>query len=104
MAGGTRSTDFGWAARLVAAEARRHGLLAPGFRSPPGLAGAHRTIRRLPSGGAMVAVRLRDRPFAEVVADMVEGVLVANGLQGADAARWRAHLTVAAGVAPDRAA
>lgn len=92
------------AARLVAAEARRHGLLAPGFRSPPGLAGARRTIRRLPTGGTMIAVRLRDRSLAEVVADMVEGVVVANGLRGADAARWRARLTAAAGVAPDRAA
>ena len=104
MGEGTRSTDFGMAARLLASEARRHGLEAPGFRSPPGLAGVARTIRRLPSGGAMVAVRLRDRPFPAVVADMIDGVLVANALTGADARRWRHQLTAAAGIAPGEAA
>ena len=40
----------------------------------------------------MVAVRLRSRPPADVVADMVEGVLVANGLTGDAAGRVRATL------------
>ena len=33
----------------------------------------------------MVAVRLRGRPWSAVVSDMVEGVIVANRLGGADA-------------------
>jgi hypothetical protein len=47
-----------------------------------------RTIRRYP-GGAVVAVQLRDRPFADVASDMVEGVLAVNRLDEAAAARMR---------------
>lgn len=76
---------FARAARALAGEARRLGLSAPGFRSPPGRPETDRTIRRA-SWGAVVAVRLRGRPFEAVLADMVEGIVVANGL-GRDAAR-----------------
>jgi hypothetical protein len=55
------------------------------------VAGAVRTIRRMP-GGVVVAVQLRDRPFDRVAADMVEGVLVANRLEGEAALRMRAAL------------
>lgn len=44
----------------------------------------------------MIAVRVRGRPLADVLADMVEGVLVANGLTGAAAARMRQTLVAAA--------
>ena len=37
----------------------------------------------------MVAVRFRSRPSADVVADMVEGVIVANGLTSDAAGRVR---------------
>ena len=47
--------------------------------------------RRLP-GGPVVAVTLRGRVFGEVVADMVEGVVIANGLEGAAATRVRSLL------------
>lgn len=79
-------------ARLLAGEARRHGLVAPGFRSPPRLPGARRTIRRYPDGGAVIAVSWRGRPSDEVVDDMVEGVVVANGLSGTAATGWRLAL------------
>jgi hypothetical protein len=39
-----------------------------------------------------VAVRLAGRPFEHVAADMVEGVVVANGLDGARAGEVRARL------------
>lgn len=83
------SAGFCAAARLLADAARRHGLRPPGFRSPPRLASAVRAIRRYPDGQAVVSVRVRGRPRCEVVADMVEGVVVANGLRGrpAEAAR-----------------
>jgi hypothetical protein len=77
------------------AEARRHGLTAPGFSSPPRRAGADRTIRRIPGGGVLVAVRVRGRRPDEVAADMVEGVVAANQLDGAAAAGWRAALLAA---------
>jgi hypothetical protein len=61
-----------------------------------------RTIRRYPAG-AVVAVRLRGRAFDEVVADMVDGVLVANRIPEADAARVRAwlHAALAVAAAPE---
>ncbi|HZQ57328.1 MAG TPA: hypothetical protein VFA84_04805 [Acidimicrobiales bacterium] len=83
MMAGVRSDTLGFSAavRAVAEEARRMGLVVPGFCSPPRLAGADRTIRRS-RGEPIVAVRLRGRPFSDVVADVVEGVLVANGIRG----------------------
>jgi hypothetical protein len=91
-----RSLLFSTSARLLATEAERRGLVAPGFRCPPRGDGVVRAIRRLPDGGAVVAVRVRGRDHSEVVADMVEGVVVANGLEGEEAARLRAELLAAA--------
>jgi hypothetical protein len=90
------SLRFAVAARALATESRRRGLAVPGFRSPPRHPGACRTVRRRPDGLVMVAVRLRGRPFEAVAADMVEGVLVANGLTGAPAAEVRRALLDAA--------
>ena len=90
------SLRFSAAARLIAHEARLAGLSVPAFRSPPRLEGAVRTLRRRPEGGAVVAVRLRDRSHDDVVADMVEGVLVANRLTGAAATAVRGRLLAAA--------
>ena len=89
------SISFANAARTLAREARGRGLVVPAFRAPPRVAGADRTLRRRPDGGATVSVQLRGRPWPAVVADMVEGIVVANGLAGADAdgcrdALWRA--------------
>jgi hypothetical protein len=75
---------FAEAARRLGAAARDAGLAVPAFRCPPRVADAKRTIRRYP-GGTVISVRLRGRPFSNAVADMVEGVLVANRV-GADAA------------------
>ncbi len=86
------SLRFAAAARALGDAARRRGLAAPGFRSPPRVPGAERTLRRRPGGGVAVAVAIRDRPFAAVVADMVEGIVVANGLGGVEATRVRTAL------------
>lgn len=82
---------FAQTARALAAGARAAGLIVPAFRTPPKRTDAVRTIRKLP-GGAVVAVRVRDRPRAEVVGDMVEGVVRANGLSGEAATRLRTTL------------
>lgn len=89
------SLRFAGAARLLGDEARRLGLVVPGFRSPPRLRGLDRSLRRRPGGGATVSVRIRGRPWVAVAADMIEGVVAANGLAGhgadeARAAMWRA--------------
>jgi hypothetical protein len=98
---------FAELARLIGAAARAAGLVVPAFRTPPRRAGIPRTIRRLP-GGPVIAVRLRSRPTEEVVADMVEGVIVANGLATDVAGRVRATLLQAVGrvgaVGPESAA
>jgi hypothetical protein len=91
---------FADAARRLSAAARGAGLDAPAFRSPPRLKGAARTIRRYP-GGAVVSVQLRGRSFADVAADMVDGVLVANGVDGEARVRLRAAFREA--IAPDAA-
>jgi hypothetical protein len=74
------SITFSRIARLLAAESRRRGLVAPGFRCPPRAQGVDRAIRRYDGGQAVVAVRVRERPLSAVVQDMVDGVLVTNGV------------------------
>lgn len=85
------SVDFAGAARALTRAARRMGLVGPSYRCPPRLVGVDRTIRRRPDG-AIVAVRLRERPWAAVLADMIEGVVVANRLGSPAADRVRADL------------
>lgn len=87
---------FARTARLLGVAAQAAGLRAPAFRSPPGVPGAARTIRRRP-GGDVVAVHLRGRPPRLVEEDMVEGVVVANGLSGPAAERVRRALRAAVG-------
>lgn len=93
---GATSLDFSRIARSLAAEARRQGLNAPVFRSPPRRPGATRTLRRRPDGAVVVAVRLRGRAVEAVLADLVEGVLAANGVTGAEADPLRVALVAAA--------
>ena len=80
---------------------RRLGLDVPSFRSPPALAGATRTIRRRHAAPPVVAVRHRGRQPASVVADLVEGVLVANRISGPAAMRARSALWEAVSVELD---
>ncbi len=88
--------QFAEAVRLLGAAARTLGLEVPAFRSPPRTPGAARALRRYP-GGAVVAVALRGRPFDAIAADMVDGVLAANGCHGPAAGRRRAALLAALG-------
>src|SRR5207302_9037413 len=83
---------FATVARVLGTEAARRGLAAPGFRAPPRLAGADRSLRRRPDGGATIAVRVRGRALADVGADMGEGIVAVNRLPAEEAARLRAEL------------
>ncbi|MGC1512569.1 MAG: hypothetical protein WA797_06620 [Acidimicrobiales bacterium] len=87
--------EFARVARLLADEARRLGLCAPGFRSPPRLTGVDRSLRRRAGAPPMVSVRLRGRSLDWVIEDMIQGVLVVNGLDGAEQARMGASLDAA---------
>ena len=73
------TVDFAHAARTLSRAARSLGLDAPSFRCPPRLVGIERSIRRRPRGG-VVSIRVKNRPLAAVLADMIEGVVVANRL------------------------
>ena len=93
--------------KVLGSVARSMGLEAPGFRSPPRLVGVDRSVRRRRSttgaaAPAVVSVRVRDRPWPAVLADMVEGVVVANGLVAPEADRARSALweSVAGSVTP----
>ena len=88
------SVMFAHAARSLGQAARLRGLVVPGFRAPPGIAEVARTIRRR-GGVPTVAVRIRGRPWSAVLADMIEGIIVANGLSGARADRVRSALWLA---------
>lgn len=69
--------------RALGPAVRRYDLVMPSFRSPPRAAGVMRSLRRRRDDRAVVAVRLADRPWGDVLADMVDGVLAANGLDPA---------------------
>lgn len=93
------SLRFARAVQALAQAARARGLIVPGFRSPPRLVGVQRSIKRWP-GGATVAVAVRDRPWPAVQADLVEGVVAANGLQSPASDRTREDLWLALEGAP----
>lgn len=93
------SVDFADAARTLTRAARGKGLVGPSFRCPPRLVGVDRSLRRR-GGGVIVSVRLRGRPWVAVLADMIEGVVVANHLQPPHADRFRAELWAACGIVP----
>lgn len=88
------SVRFAVTARLLADTARSAGLQPPAFKTPPRLDGVDRTIKRR-GRDVVVAVRVAGRPFGAVIADLVEGVVVANELTGHDAGRARAMLWAA---------
>lgn len=94
------TADFAAAARTLTSEARRQGLVGPSFRCPPRLVGVDRTIRRR-SDGAIVSVRVRGRPWPAVLADMIEGVVVANGLNPPRSDRLRTELWTVCSSAED---
>ena len=62
-----------------------------------------RTIKRR-RGVPTIAVSLRGRPWPAVVSDMIEGIVVGNGLSGARADRIRAALWLAIDSSTERAA
>jgi hypothetical protein len=93
MAMQATSVQFAAVARSLATVARARGLIVPGFRSPPRVAGAERTLQWSTRGAVpTVAVQLKGRPFGAVVADMVEGIVVANELDPSEATRARTAL------------
>ncbi len=90
--GADPSGRFALTARALAAAARGLGLKVPSFQSPPRSDQLDRSIQRSARGDCVVAVRVRGRPFAAVVADIIEGIVVCNRLDVAAAAAVRDEL------------
>ncbi len=85
---------FAETVRALGRASRHLALGVPVFRSPPGLLGVQRSIRRN-GENVVISIAVKERPWGAVLADMVEGVIVTNELSGsrADIARsalWRA--------------
>ena len=76
------STRFVLLVRGIGASARELGLTVPHFQSPPRSAHLDRSIQRRSPRDCVVAVRLRGRPFADVVADVIDGIVICNNLTG----------------------
>ena len=87
----TDPLEFALVAKVLVVETRQRGLVVPGFRCPPRIVGVDRSLRRV-DGHVTVAVRVKGRPLVAVVADMIEGVVVANRLVPPAADRLRREL------------
>ena len=85
------SLNFAHAVRTLSESTRLQGLRVPMFRSPPRVPGALRTVRRT-RRGTTVSVVVAGRPWTGVLADLIDGIVVVNGLEGAAAIRCRTAL------------
>lgn len=82
---------FAHAVRTLSESARLQGLEVPMFRSPPRSPTAVRTVRRT-RRGVTISVRVGDRPWTNVLADLVDGIVLVNDLDGRRAIRCRTAL------------
>ena len=82
------SVRFAIVAKTITQVVASYGCEVPGFKSPPRSSDADRTVRRQ-SCGSIVAVRIKDRPFEAVIADMIEGVVLCNDMSTEKAGKLR---------------
>ena len=99
------SVRFSIVAKAFGQLAAQAGFVAPGFRSPPSSRQTDRAIRKHGSG-SVVAVRIKDRPFEAVIADMIDGVIVCNELSSPRSGElrnllWQTAIHAGLGVAPE---
>ncbi|MXZ76896.1 MAG: hypothetical protein F4Z06_01315 [Acidimicrobiia bacterium] len=87
-----RCLAFAEAARLLGMAVRGQELATPSFRSPPREVGRRRTLSRHDDGSVTVSVMVRNRVWKAVLADMIEGIVAANRMNGIDAEALRDHL------------
>jgi hypothetical protein len=88
--------DFAAAGRILAQRASTLGYSVPSFRSPPRLQGVRRSVLRNHDQTITVAVLVRDRPMGAVLADMIDGVVLASGAGGPEARQLHDSLWQAA--------
>ena len=100
-----RSVRFAATAHTLAEPGPRRGLGGPGLPQPTPVGGRPpHGAPASPAGQATVAVLLRDRPWEAVLADMIEGMVVANALRGPEADHCRDTLWRAVAAVPVEAA
>lgn len=87
-----RCLAFAEAARQLGMAVRGQELVVPSFRSPPREVGRRRTLSRHDDGSVTVSVMVRNRVWEAVLADMIEGIVAANRMDGIDAEALRDHL------------
>ena len=87
-----RCLAFAEAARQLGMALRGQGLVVPSFRSPPREVGRRRTLARHGDGSVTVSVMVRNRIWEAVLADMIEGVVAANQMDGIEAEALRDQL------------
>ncbi|MYH72682.1 MAG: hypothetical protein F4153_08940 [Acidimicrobiia bacterium] len=87
-----RCLAFAEAARQLGMAIRGQGLVVPSFRSPPRKIGRRRALTRHGDGSVTVSVMVRNRVWVAVLADMIEGVVAANQMDGIDAEALRDQL------------
>lgn len=87
-----RCLAFAEAARLLGMAVRGQELVMPSFRSPPREVGRRRTLSRHDDGSVTVLVMVRNRVWEAVLADMIEGIVATNQMDGIDAEALRDHL------------
>ncbi len=87
-----RCLAFAEAARQLGMAVRGQELVMPSFRSPPREVGRRRTLSRHEDGSVTVSVMVRNRVWEAVLADMIEGIVAANRMDGIDAEALRDQL------------
>ena len=87
-----RCLAFAEAARQLGVAGRDQELVVPSFRSPPREVGRRRSLARHDDGSVTVSVKVRNRVWEAVLADMIEGIVAANRMDGIDAEALRDHL------------
>ena len=98
-----RGVWFAETVEVLSACARRLDLVVPGFQSPARVVGPRRTIRRTATG-VVISVLSAGRSRVEVVDDLIDGVIAANGADGQPAEVMRSRLRAVMGVAGAKAA
>ncbi|MBT8240110.1 MAG: hypothetical protein KJN63_02665 [Acidimicrobiia bacterium] len=92
----TSAIDFAAIGRVLADAAAGRNIEGPTFRSPPRIPGVQRSVTRNRDGSVTVAVAVRQRPVLAVLADMIDGVVLASGLLGAEAGSFYNELWASA--------
>ena len=78
------SIQFSIAVRTLGRIADQLGYRIPQFRCPPPSAKYQRSVRKTGEENLSISIVIRGRPWLAILADIVEGVVIANTQSGQD--------------------